>query len=203
ARPPRHPDRHRKPEDRPGRPVRRGKSAGPRAVGEAPAPAGVLGERSTGPRLRRPRRGGSRHRLHDRRGGPSARCEGGVPAPGGHVPAGDVPGGGGQGRAAPGPGERVHRPADEPGGTTTAGSIRIPAIARWSEDTMKLSARNVLKGRVVKVTRGATTAHVKIDVNGTVVTASITNEAVDELSLREGDQAYAVVKASDVMVGKD
>jgi molybdopterin-binding protein len=68
---------------------------------------------------------------------------------------------------------------------------------------MKLSARNVLKGRVVKVTRGATTAHVKIDVNGTVVTASITNEAVDELNLREGDQAYAVVKASDVMVGKD
>ena len=68
---------------------------------------------------------------------------------------------------------------------------------------MKLSARNVLKGRVVKVTRGATTAHVKIDVNGTVVTASITNEAVDVLNLREGDQAYAVVKASDVMVGKD
>jgi len=68
---------------------------------------------------------------------------------------------------------------------------------------MRLSARNVLKGRVVKVVRGATTAHVKIDVNGTVVTASITNEAVDELNLREGDQAYAVVKASDVMVGKD
>jgi len=68
---------------------------------------------------------------------------------------------------------------------------------------MKLSARNVLKGGVVKVTRGATTAHVKIDVNGTVVTAAITNEAVDELNLREGDQAYAVVKASDVMVGKD
>jgi molybdopterin-binding protein len=68
---------------------------------------------------------------------------------------------------------------------------------------MKLSARNVLKGRVVKIVRGATTAHVKVDVNGTIVTASITNEAVDELSLREGDQAYAVVKASDVMIGKD
>jgi molybdopterin-binding protein len=40
-------------------------------------------------------------------------------------------------------------------------------------------------------------------VNGTVVTASITNEAVDELNLREGDQAYAVIKASDVMIGKD
>jgi molybdopterin-binding protein len=68
---------------------------------------------------------------------------------------------------------------------------------------MKLSARNVLKGRLVKIVRGATTAHVKVDVNGTVVTASITNEAVDELNLREGDQAYAVIKASDVMIGKD
>src|SRR5262249_45018190 len=71
-------------------------------------------------------------------------------------------------------------------------------------DMMKLSARNVMKGRVVKVTRGATTAHVKIDVGGgTVMTASITVEAVDELGLREGDAPYAVVKASDVIVAKD
>jgi molybdopterin-binding protein len=69
---------------------------------------------------------------------------------------------------------------------------------------MKLSARNILKGRVVKVIRGQTTAHVKIDVGGgSVVTASITVEAVDELGLREGDAAYAVIKASDVIVGKD
>jgi molybdopterin-binding protein len=69
---------------------------------------------------------------------------------------------------------------------------------------MKLSARNIMKGRVVEVTRGATTAHVKIDVGGgTVMTASITIEAVDELGLREGDAAYAVVKASDVIVAKD
>jgi molybdopterin-binding protein len=69
---------------------------------------------------------------------------------------------------------------------------------------MKLSARNVMKGRVVQVTRGTTTAHVKIDVGGgTVMTASITIEAVDELGLREGDAAYAVVKASDVIVAKD
>jgi molybdopterin-binding protein len=69
---------------------------------------------------------------------------------------------------------------------------------------MKLSARNVLKGRVVKVIRGQTTAHVKIDVGGgSVVTASITVEAVDELGLREGDVAHAVIKASDVIVAKD
>jgi len=69
---------------------------------------------------------------------------------------------------------------------------------------MKLSARNIIKGKVRKVTRGATTAHVKIDVGGgTVITASITNEAVAELKLKAGDAAYAVIKASDVMVGKD
>ena len=68
---------------------------------------------------------------------------------------------------------------------------------------MKISARNRLKGTVVDVTKGATTAHVHIDVGGSVVTASITNEAVDELQLKVGDNAYAVVKASDVMVAVD
>jgi molybdopterin-binding protein len=65
---------------------------------------------------------------------------------------------------------------------------------------MKISARNVLKGTVKSVHKGATTAHVQIDIGGTVVTASITNEAVDELGLKEGMHASAVIKASDVMV---
>jgi molybdopterin-binding protein len=69
---------------------------------------------------------------------------------------------------------------------------------------MKLSARNVFKGKVVQVTKGQTTAHVKIEIAaGTVVTASITNDAVDELQLKNGDAAYAVIKASDVMVARD
>jgi molybdopterin-binding protein len=69
---------------------------------------------------------------------------------------------------------------------------------------MRLSARNVIKGKIVEVVKGATTAHVKLDVGGgTVITASITNEAVDELRLTKGDAAYAVIKASDVMVAKD
>jgi len=68
---------------------------------------------------------------------------------------------------------------------------------------MKLSARNTLKGKIVEVTKGATTAHVKIDVGGTVVTASITNAAVDDLKLAPGKEAYAVIKASDVMIGTD
>jgi len=48
---------------------------------------------------------------------------------------------------------------------------------------MKISARNALKGKVVDIKKGSTTAHVRIDVNGSIVTASITNEAVDELGL--------------------
>ena len=68
---------------------------------------------------------------------------------------------------------------------------------------MKLSARNVLHGTVTDVVRGATTSHVKIDIGkGVIVTAAITNEAVDELALKKGDKAAAIVKASDVIVGK-
>lgn len=68
---------------------------------------------------------------------------------------------------------------------------------------MKLSARNQLPGLVVSVQKGQTTGHVRIDIGGgVIVTASITNEAIDDLDLKEGDAAFAVVKASDVMVGK-
>jgi molybdopterin-binding protein len=68
---------------------------------------------------------------------------------------------------------------------------------------MRLSARNIIKGKILEVTHSATTAHVRIDVGGgTVITSSITNEA-DALALKVGDAAYAVIKASDVMVGKD
>ncbi len=65
---------------------------------------------------------------------------------------------------------------------------------------MKLSARNILPGKIVEVKKGVTTAHVRIDVNGVIVTASITNESVDELGLKVGEEAYAVIKASNVMV---
>jgi molybdopterin-binding protein len=69
---------------------------------------------------------------------------------------------------------------------------------------MKLSARNVLKGKVVSVEKGQTTAHVRIGIGGgKIVTASITNQAVDELGLKAGQDAYAVIKASDVMVATD
>ena len=69
---------------------------------------------------------------------------------------------------------------------------------------MKISTRNILKGKVVEIIKGATTSHVRIDIGGgVIVTSSITNEAVADLQLEKGNQAYAVIKASDVMVGID
>ncbi|WGJ14241.1 molybdopterin-binding protein [Methylocapsa sp. D3K7] len=66
---------------------------------------------------------------------------------------------------------------------------------------MKISARNALEGTIKEVHKGATTAHVEIELKGgQIVTSSITNESVDELGLKKGVQAYAVIKASDVMV---
>jgi molybdopterin-binding protein len=66
----------------------------------------------------------------------------------------------------------------------------------------KLSARNQLKGKVVEVKPGVTTSHVRIDIgHGVVLTASITNDAVADLGLKPGVDAWAVIKASDVMVG--
>jgi molybdopterin-binding protein len=67
----------------------------------------------------------------------------------------------------------------------------------------KISARNQLRGKVVEVHKGQTTAHVRIDIgNGVIVTSSITNEAVDDLAIAKGDDVIAVIKASDVMVAK-
>jgi molybdopterin-binding protein len=68
---------------------------------------------------------------------------------------------------------------------------------------MKISARNQIKGKVTAVTKGQTTGHVMIDIgNGVAIMSSITNEAIDELALGGGDEAVAIIKASDVMVGK-
>lgn len=68
---------------------------------------------------------------------------------------------------------------------------------------MKLSARNQIKGQVVAVTKGQTTGHVRIDIGGgVIITSSITIEAIDDLELKVGDTAIAVIKASDVMVAK-
>lgn len=68
---------------------------------------------------------------------------------------------------------------------------------------MKLSARNALKGTIEKITKGAVTTTLKIDVgHGIHVTSSITNDAAEDLELKVGDQVTAIIKSSDVIVGK-
>ena len=69
---------------------------------------------------------------------------------------------------------------------------------------MKISARNALAGTVTKVTRGAVNAEVDLALKGGGdVVAVITNSSVDSLGLKEGKAAYAIIKASSVMIAKD
>jgi molybdopterin-binding protein len=67
---------------------------------------------------------------------------------------------------------------------------------------MKLSARNLLKGKVIAVEKGKVTGIVRIDIGGgNVITSSITLAAVDDLKLKKGSEVVAVIKASEVMLG--
>jgi molybdopterin-binding protein len=69
---------------------------------------------------------------------------------------------------------------------------------------MKISARNVLKGKVVRVIHGAVNSEVTIQLpGGTQLVSIITNTSVDNLGLTEGKEAYAIIKASSVMIGID
>ncbi len=68
---------------------------------------------------------------------------------------------------------------------------------------MKLSARNALKGKIESVHKGAVTTTVKVAVGGgDHITSSITNEAAEELDLKIGDDVTAIIKSSDVIIGK-
>ncbi|EKU70797.1 molybdopterin-binding protein [Selenomonas sp. F0473] len=69
---------------------------------------------------------------------------------------------------------------------------------------MKLSARNQLKGKVVSIERGAVNGIVHIELKGgDVITSTISLSAIDELGLEVGREAYAVIKATSVIVGVD
>lgn len=69
---------------------------------------------------------------------------------------------------------------------------------------MKLSARNILKGKVAAVETGMITAKVKIALaSGETITSIISKESVEELGLKVGDSAYAVIKSTEVMIAKD
>lgn len=67
---------------------------------------------------------------------------------------------------------------------------------------MKISARNVLQGKVKSITRGAVEAEVSVEIGpGTEVVSIIDLGAVDDLELEEGKEVYAVFEATDVMIG--
>jgi len=68
---------------------------------------------------------------------------------------------------------------------------------------MNLSARNVLKGKIVGIARASTMTRVSLDIGGTIVNASITTVAVDDLKLEVNQEAYAVIDATNIMVGID
>jgi molybdopterin-binding protein len=68
---------------------------------------------------------------------------------------------------------------------------------------MKISARNQLPGTVTAITPGAVNGSVKVDIgNGLVITANITEEAIGELELAQGDTVTVLIKASDVLIAK-
>ena len=67
---------------------------------------------------------------------------------------------------------------------------------------VSLSARNQIPGTLKEIKKGQTTSHLKIDVGGHIVTASITNEEVDDLELKVGYSVWAIFKAGDVMFAK-
>lgn len=67
---------------------------------------------------------------------------------------------------------------------------------------MKLSAKNQLEGKVTDIKKGPISSEVTIDVNGISIISSITTGSVEELNLKIGDEATAVVKASSIMIAK-
>jgi molybdopterin-binding protein len=80
-------------------------------------------------------------------------------------------------------------------------AIAVRVLIKSQGAAMRISARNQIKGKILQVTKGATTSHVRVEIApGQVVTASITNEAVEDLDLRQGKPAMVVIKASDVMI---
>lgn len=74
-------------------------------------------------------------------------------------------------------------------------------VAAGSDRVTTISARNQFPGTVAKINKGAVNGHVTIEIaDGATITASITNEAIDDLGLSEGASAIAIVKATDVLV---
>jgi molybdopterin-binding protein len=77
-------------------------------------------------------------------------------------------------------------------------------LEKRGELVMKLSTRNVIKGKVIEVKEGAVAAKVRVDIGGgNIITSTITVDAVRDLALRAGDEVWALIKASSVMIMKE
>lgn len=69
---------------------------------------------------------------------------------------------------------------------------------------MKISARNVLSGKILSIVRGPVSTEITLEIApGVQITSTITSTSADSLGLKEGGQAYGVIKASSVMIGVD
>lgn len=74
----------------------------------------------------------------------------------------------------------------------------------WVAATLKISARNRLKGIVKSVDKGDIIAKVKVEVKTpSVITALISREAVEDLKIKTGDNVEAVIKATEIMIAKE
>lgn len=80
----------------------------------------------------------------------------------------------------------------------------LPKAAIAEETVMKVSARNKLKGKVSRIKKGAVTAQVTVDIGGgNIVTSTVTLDAIDDLGLKEGMEAWVLIKASEVLLAVD
>jgi len=72
------------------------------------------------------------------------------------------------------------------------------------DGAMKLSARNKLKGKIVRIDEGMIAAKIQIEVSGpATITSVITKDAMEDLSIKEGDEVEAIIKSTEVLIGKD
>jgi len=91
----------------------------------------------------------------------------------------------------------------ESGESPRCGSTEtLPYDTLAKEYIMEISARNQLKGTIKQITRGSVNGEVLVDIGGQTVTSSITLASIDRLALKVGDSVAAIVKATDVMIGK-
>ena len=69
-----------------------------------------------------------------------------------------------------------------------------------TKDAVKTTARNVLKGKVLEVIKGAVNSEVKLSLGNNIISAVVTNDAIEDLSIKVSEDAYALFKASSVIL---